>query len=317
MTRCLGVFLSVLAGCFAVFQIAQATGVTVIRLKSEISTTDDVVLADVVEDFSQIPVITPYASLVIAPKPPLHGIRTVSGRQIEAMLRQRGLTGIKVEGQYVRITAAKQNISSEQIAEFLTDEIAIRLGKDRSDVLVSVSGTDRYVPSGDIVLSAELPSSIQKGGSLVAKVTATVGDTTTVWSVPINVKFRKEVVVVASEPVRRDQPLEVSNLEVIVSWVKDEASYPSLEDLEGRVAATYLQVGRVIKKSDVMIPPLVMPGQNVTIRYIGPEFVIEAPGVVLEKGYFGDWVRVNNQHTQKTVTARVTSPTLVTVLEGE
>lgn len=314
--RCI-MILSVLAVWLLMCPIADAVEVTIITLKNEVSTSGDVLLSDIVENFWSIPAIAPYASLVVATKPPLHGIRTVTGRQVEAMLRQRGLTGIKVEGDYVRITAAKQAITSERLVKFLTDEIARWLNKKQDDVWVTVGGTERYVPVGELRLAVELPDTLRKGGTMIAKMMASVDDETVVWTTPITVRFRKEVVVVASEPIRRNQPLDANNLDVITTWVEDETAYPALADLVGYVAATYLQVGRIIKNSDVMIPHLVTPGQNVTIMYIGRNFSVEAPGVVLEKGYFGDWVRVNNQETQKTVKARVASPSLVTVIEND
>jgi len=87
----------------------------------------------------------------------------------------------------------------------------------------------------------------------------------------------------------------------------------SLEQVIGKRAARTLQIGQVIKREMVEVPPTVRKGDRVIIKAENSSIAVSALGKVMEDGRSGQQIRVINISSGKEIFAKVVGPGQVRV----
>jgi flagella basal body P-ring formation protein FlgA len=90
-----------------------------------------------------------------------------------------------------------------------------------------------------------------------------------------------------------------------ITTLLNRGYYTSFEDLRRLKARGYVRAGQVLGVAQTQVPWLVVRGQNVDLTYRRGALSVTAKVTALENGHQGDWIRVQNPSSRKTLQARV------------
>ncbi len=108
---------------------------------------------------------------------------------------------------------------------------------------------------------------------------------------------------IAARNIRPESILLAADVTLVSDLIAGAADHPDLAiGMEARVA---IYAGRPIFPEDLGPPALVKRNQIVSVHYIAGGLTILAEGRMLDRGGYGDIVRVMNLSSRTTVTGRV------------
>ncbi len=98
---------------------------------------------------------------------------------------------------------------------------------------------------------------------------------------------------------------------VDITFAKD--GIPSLEDIEGQIAARYIQVNEPIFRSDYKKELAVSRGQIVRLIIGNKNFEITSQATAEEQGYIGDFIKIKNVDSHKILSGKIVDKGLVMI----
>lgn len=109
--------------------------------------------------------------------------------------------------------------------------------------------------------------------------------------------------VIAARNIRPESVLTAADITLVADLIAGAADHPDLVlGMEARVA---IYAGRPIRPEDLGPPALVDRNQIVALRYVAGGLIILAEGRMLDRGGYGDVVRVMNLASRTTVIGQV------------
>lgn len=138
----------------------------------------------------------------------------------------------------------------------------------------------------------------------------------TVATGQVRMRIRKFAsVVVAQDRIRRSQVLEAARFTVQRMEVTNLVEQPvsSLDDLAGFRAKRNLKKGTIVTSGTLEAIPDIERGHETLIVYNDGLCRITAPGVAMQSGLSGDYIKVKNKATNKIVLARIIDDDAVAV----
>ncbi|MFA8386169.1 MAG: flagellar basal body P-ring formation chaperone FlgA [Pelagibaca sp.] len=170
-----------------------------------------------------------------------------------------------------------------------------------------------FLPSGvpETALAVEAFSFDPRAGIFAVRMLLTDGQL-------LGFRGQASVTVPASVPVRRLQPGEIltdADLEPasVLLATLPTATLRLSEDLVGKEVRRTLLPGRPVPGGSIQEPRAVLRGEKVKISYSHKGLDLSATGRALEDGALGNVVRVVNLSSNRTISAAVAGPGLVTV----
>jgi len=210
-----------------------------------------------------------------------------------------------------------QSIPKDEFRRVFEEYVCLRLGKQKSDVIVSELKvtSDKRVPAGKVsfqIFEKEKRRLLENVGLMaVIRVDGVVRN---------RVKLSGWVdafdsVVCSSHNLKRGAIINKDDIYL----VRKNISHLSPDVLTDTVDAIGLMVKHTVKGDSCLAkwmlerPPIVNKGDTVTILAESVDLEVTVPGRILEKGYLGDVVGVQNSMSEKKIYARVMSNSTVKV----
>ncbi|MCS5711448.1 flagellar basal body P-ring formation chaperone FlgA [Candidatus Berkiella aquae] len=128
------------------------------------------------------------------------------------------------------------------------------------------------------------------------------------WALRVPVKLQIfQHVVVASQPISRDQILTPRDVQVLKQDIAQlgDGYFQAEEELIGLSSVKSIQPGSVIKRHMVRQPLIIHRGETVKMVVSYPGFNLEAAGVAQMDGAVGDTIKVKNARSNKIIDAKV------------
>lgn len=208
-----------------------------------------------------------------------------------------------------------QILKADEIERLGKAYISQQLSWDDFEVAVEYHGKDVVLPAGNLDLNFRV------GGSTVQ-----IGRVPLSLGIRVDGVFKKRVsltsfvkayyqAVKTRRPLRRDHVLTADDVAVereLVSHLTTRAA-TRLEDVIGFKILRRLKGGDVITFDMVVKPPLVKRGDRVRLLAQKGFMRITALGIVKEKGFKGDFIRVENLESKRIVYGRVVDSSTVQV----
>ena len=207
-----------------------------------------------------------------------------------------------------------QEVSKEEIEKVFLNFLDKEIKKTGKDLRVKrVKGSRGLV----------LPSGIVSYDIVPKKYFAEAGS----WLFSINYKvssqFEKELLltaeierysdaVIAVHPLKRYQIVEASDVD-LQEKVADGKTFSKVEDVLGKRTKRSINEGNVLTEDILELPPVVKPGDLVSIVVENSRLRISALGQVKEKGGVGENVKVVNKSSNKEIVGKVVSDKIVKV----
>jgi flagella basal body P-ring formation protein FlgA len=125
----------------------------------------------------------------------------------------------------------------------------------------------------------------------------------------LEVQARRQVVI-AQRTLQRGELFEASDVRMETRWLDSQIAQPvgQPEALIGQTVARLVRRGAVIDAGDVEPTRLVDRGDLVTVRCLSGALVLKTTGRAMDHGVSGEVIKLRNQTTRETFTARVTGP---------
>jgi len=92
-----------------------------------------------------------------------------------------------------------------------------------------------------------------------------------------------------------------------VSRFTKNGIFTNWNELEGKVARTFIRIGSLVNPTQTETPSEIKRGEMVDLMFENPQLSITARMRALESGRTGQWIRVENQNSKRVVRARVIS----------
>jgi flagella basal body P-ring formation protein FlgA len=162
-----------------------------------------------------------------------------------------------------------------------------------------------------------LNTTMKQGGSknrINVKVSCSKGKNWSIY-VPVMIDIYRPVVVTL-EPIARGTALNDSMLqlqEVSVSQLQG-SYFTNIAAVEGMVAKRLINSGSTVTSAQVTPPLVIKKGDAVLVTASTSGLKVKMPGTALNDGRQGEQIRVKNNHSKRTIDARVTGPGQVKVL---
>ena len=132
----------------------------------------------------------------------------------------------------------------------------------------------------------------------------------------VRLKIRKFAdVLVTSDKIRRKDTFSTNNVIIRRMDVTSLREKPvnSFTVLDGHRAKRYLRKGVILTTTSIEAIPDIESGREVSIVYVDGLCHVSAPGVAMESGMAGDYVKVRNKSSRKIIMARVVDASAVAV----
>ncbi|HWR44356.1 flagellar basal body P-ring formation chaperone FlgA [Sporomusa sp.] len=214
-----------------------------------------------------------------------------------------------------RITALSQIISGERLVSQAEKYLKERLTGD--DVVITPVGQpqDVLVPPGDIVFAIELPYGVKYNAPTTVSVGLTLaGQPYTSAKLRFDIKKYEQVAIASRAMAGRD----LITADSIAFERRDIGRMPpgyftDLNKILGLSVKRQMPPGTAITDSVLEKPVLIKRGK--TIRVVAQIGGIEVtvPGISMQSGSEGQFIRVQNTNSKKVVTGRVVDETTVLV----
>lgn len=118
-------------------------------------------------------------------------------------------------------------------------------------------------------------------------------------------------VAVATRDIRPGEELSEGNMNWIskeVSRFSHNSSLSDPQEVEGKIARSFIRSGSNIQLSQIEAPVEIQRGQRVDLTFENSQLKISAKMKALERGRTGDWIRVENEKTKRVVRSKVVGP---------
>lgn len=216
--------------------------------------------------------------------------------------------GLEVEpSSLVAVRVVRRSIMVDAAAyeRLLTSAVALRLGADPEDVVVTLEGTIPTVAADGAAVEPATLGSLQvatDGGRFVATVAVDVGSTTKTVSLRGVAVETAEVPVLVRPIARREV---VGPGDIVMERVdrrriaRNALTHPAA--VVGMAARRPLRAGATVAVADVEQPRVVLRGELVTIIYQKPGLMLSARGRALGDAAIGETVNVLNEQSRRTV----------------
>lgn len=207
-------------------------------------------------------------------------------------------------------------VRSMPISQAIADQMRSLYGLDSTTCTIEIISnplTSRDVAPSDFLLQP-LTRSQPRGLFTVMGTVSSGGQKIESRQIRLRVSYYADVIVMSDNAPRGSildsttchlERKEITNLR--------ERPVTSLDELTGRRARRHLCQGDVVTVHDFEPIPDIVSGKEVTIVFEQGLCRIAAPGRVLQSGSIGDYVKVRNQATRKTIVARVLDAATVAV----
>ncbi len=256
---------------------------------------------------------------------PLLPVTMSSHSVVEGSIRSLLIVIAVLSGLLVGAVASPAVIARHAIGSHEEQEIVLLLrahlsrisGWEQSAIEVSLDGTAAAIelPAGDCTLRIAARFAPSSFGTMLVPVEACVdGEPLRTFWVRAEVRVRAEVVRVTRRVPHR-KILEAEDLELAAAPVISvgDVYFRNISDALGLAARRAMSPGQLLEQDWVEAPDLVRSGETVrlTLRLEGIRITTLAK--VLESGKRGEYVRVRNLDTDRSLKALVTGPGEVTV----
>jgi flagellar basal body P-ring formation protein FlgA len=174
---------------------------------------------------------------------------------------------------------------------------------------------DQILPCGHMALQIRAPKHTDWLGAIPLKVTIQVdGQTVRTTGVPIYIEVWQDVVL-AAKPLGRNQPIMASDVRTERMNLARVPSNAILrkDQVLGRRANRSIAVNSVLRSDQVELPPAVRRGDVVQVLAESARLKITTQGIAQENGGIGDYIRVLNSASKKSIHARVVDSQTVQV----
>jgi flagella basal body P-ring formation protein FlgA len=218
-----------------------------------------------------------------------------------------------VETQFSRQNGAQEQADfagwlSELVKSYLTAELESP-GQSVESIKVSISASSR---APDIYDSFEI--TIPHRGGRGAKVFVLVSFSlkeriVSRLNVIAEVKVLRDVVV-AKRSISRGAVLSMDDLEMVSQTVGplEKSTVPDISNVIGMQADRNIRNGAILRLNQLSWPKMVRSGDVVSVIARSGSMVISVTGEAKQDGNRGEWIKVTNIESKKTISARVTGP---------
>jgi flagella basal body P-ring formation protein FlgA len=301
---------TVAAGLILTFGFINQASAATLKDKALVAK-DHVTLGDIFDDVGS------KASEIVGPAPDAGQSRVISNKVLERLIKTYALD-IEPVNLPSEFTIQRQSniVSSDQMMEALKNVLSTKGTSDNFTVtltqgLSDISLKDNTVPNVEIsnlnfnknsgVFSAKISIPSVQNPVATRQVTGTVTDLVTVPAL--------------SKPARAGEIISLSDivfLELPAKQVPQDAVLDA-DQLAGLSPTRSITANKPIRFNDIRNPQLVERGEQITINYEGGTLSLAAKGRALQNGAKGEFVKVLNTASNKTIQAEVTSDRVVTV----
>jgi flagella basal body P-ring formation protein FlgA len=217
------------------------------------------------------------------------------------------------------VTRAALRVAGAEIEELVLARAAAESGTDPDDLRQELSGTipDIVLPKGELEWQVEpLGRNIASSGERTYLIVARVNGQDA-WRTTVRLKQKVyEQVVVAANPLRRNQVIEAQDVKVArrpLAGADPARVLGSLEEVVGKQARRPIGANERIQAEMLVEPPAVEEGGRVFVVYRTPRVILEVPGVALVNGHLGEFIPVKNLQSGKIVYGVIESGNTVRV----
>ncbi len=120
---------------------------------------------------------------------------------------------------------------------------------------------------------------------------------------------------VVKEDIRFGEKINVDNLRMEKRAIKNNYHryFRNRQIDKNMIANKLLRSGQVLTRSDLKRKPIIRRGQDVALKVLSGNILIEMNGIAKEAGFTGEKIRVYNQHTRKHYKGIIKSPQSVVI----
>lgn len=251
---------------------------------------------------------------------PLPGSRMVLTREmLAARLRAAGVDSTGANWQIppqINITAQAQTVSSQQLQDtaqqYLEKQLDTLTGTD-AEISIMTQPADLLVPPGNLVLAGEIPYGIRAGAPTLVAVTVLVdGRLYTKKVVRFEVKQYRQILVAARQlTVGEALALENVKYERVDTSRLTQGYFTDFDKLLGMSVKRPIPQGTPINSAMLVKPIVIKRGSAITIMVQSAGIEVSVAGQALQDGTVGQIIKVQNQLSQKIVSAKVVNDTTV------
>lgn len=206
-----------------------------------------------------------------------------------------------------KVTAQSQVLSGQKLVSQAEQYLKERLAG--SDVVITpgIQPQDMLVPPGEIVFENELPYGVKYNSPTSVSVGITVaGQLYNKAALRFDIKKYEQVAVVSRALAAR----ELINTDNVVFERRDIGRVPpgyftELNKILGLAVKRQLAPGTAITDSMLEKPILIKRGQTIRIVAQTGHITVSAPGIALQNGSQGQFIRVQNINSKKMITGQV------------
>ncbi len=245
----------------------------------------------------------------------------ISNRYIQTRLKQNNIPlkgvvlnappEILVRGSYVEV-------SKSMIEKAVLAYIYKNMPWEKNDTKIKKIRISQKVilPAGKVTYRVDSSGNIKPAGTMTLPVKFYVNGNARkkIW-VSVNFEVMKEVVV-TSKPLGRYQPImqdDITLKKVNIATLPSDVIL-SCENIIGKRTKRKINVGTILRENLMELPPLIKPGDLVTLVAESAGLKITAHGMAKKKGRKGEKIMVVNLDSKKRINAQVVDSNTVKVI---
>jgi flagella basal body P-ring formation protein FlgA len=164
---------------------------------------------------------------------------------------------------------------------------------------VGVDGFGKDCPKGQVVVRL----SYYKDGLASYKAAASV-----------NIGILKPVIV-AGRAIKPGEALDADKLGLETRNIAELSDAPieAAEAIRGMIASHFIPAGRIITSTSIQMPPALITGDHIMIKYSRGSLTLSTEGIAKENGFIGERIKVMNADSKKIISATVIDSTTVAI----
>jgi flagellar basal body P-ring formation protein FlgA len=285
-----------------------------IDLKKEAQARGPTILLQEIADFNGGPsdIRARIGSTAVGRAPGPGQSRLLHTVQIERSLRQAGFEDNAwhlVANGPVKVTRASQSVSADRICTAVREFIQAKAPWEPEQLHIRPI---RYrhtliVPEGALRLTVTAPKHTDWLGSMLFGVQISVDDLAVrKISVPVALEVLSPVIM-AAKPLGRNQPIAPDDIRIVeMNLARAPANAVTDPHLVvGHKTNRAIAANAILRSDQVKLPPTVRKGDLVKIIAESPALKVTIQGVARQDGGLGERIRVMNQSSQRTISARI------------
>ena len=243
--------------------------------------------------------------------------RQIAIGHIEVRLRQAGIHPSTVvlvppPGGSVTVTTATQEVNKDLVTAVVLDCLKEQAGDGFYIDVEAGEALPLIVPLGELELRLGTlppgPGSYRVGVGIYV-------DGQRHRTIQVRVQLRpKTPVIVAASDILAGSIIHRDAVEkVILETSSSDQMFAEPEAVIGLEASRTIRAGDPITADDIAVSVLIQSGDTVVIEAISGAIMAKTPGVALQSGKLGDWIRVQNTESRKEIVARIIGKGVVRV----